>query len=89
MLRNYRLIVDSDLTYTIGRGQSIDIDLPPGRHRLIAAIDWARSNPVEIDLLPGQDRRLEVGSNVEGWRLLLAALYATIWRRRYLYLRPA
>src|SRR5262249_2606798 len=88
MLRQYRLVVDSDLAYTIGRGQSVDISLPPGRHRLIAAIDWARSNPVEIELLPDQDCRLEVGSNVAGWRLLLAVLYATVWRDRWLYLRP-
>lgn len=87
MLRRYRITVDGELAARIATGQSVEIDLPPGGHRIVATIDWARSNPVEIDAEASGKHRLEVGSNVAGWRLLLGILYATIWRDRYLYLK--
>lgn len=86
MLRQYRLIVDDEFAYSIRRGQSIDIDPPRGRHCLVAAIDWGRSNSITIELSQGQQLRLEVSSNVKGWRLPLAIFYATIWCDRCLYL---
>jgi hypothetical protein len=87
MLRTYHLIVDGHDAATIRAGEDVDIELSRGRHRVMAAIDWAHSYPVEIDVLPGGHYHLEVGSNMAGWRLLLAIAYATIWRDRYLYLK--
>jgi len=57
--------------------------------QFLLPIDWARGNPVELEALPGSHRCLEVGSNVAGWRLLLAIAYASLWRDRYLYLKEA
>jgi len=88
MLRSYRLILDGVPTFTIRRGQSVSIDLGPGSHRLMAAIDWVCSNSVEIDMSSDEDHRLEVGSNVDCWRFLRTVLYLTVWRDRYLYLKP-
>jgi hypothetical protein len=85
-LRQYRVLIDGAEAAKIRPGQAIDIDLPPGRHRVVAVIDWARSNPYEFDAQAGRHHRIEVGSNVAGSRLLLAAAYATIWRDRWLYL---
>jgi hypothetical protein len=82
-------MVDGDPAITIGPGQSVDIELPSGRYHFTAAIDWARSNPIEIDVSTGGDHRLEVGTNAAGWRWLLVTLYATVWCDRYLYLRRA
>jgi len=64
MLRRYRVLIDDAEAAMIPPGQTIDIDLRPGRHRIVAAIDWARSNPVEFEAQPGSHYRLEVGSNV-------------------------
>jgi len=88
-LRQYRVLIDDAEAAAIRPGQTIDIDVPPGKHRVVAAVDWVRSNPVEFEALPGGYHRLEVGSNVAGWRLLLAGVYATVWRDRYLYLKDA
>jgi hypothetical protein len=87
--RKYRVLIDDAEVATIRPGEAIAIDLPPGRHRVVAAIDWARSNAIEIDAHPGGHHRIEVGSNVGGWRLLLAVAYATVWRDRYLYVKNA
>src|SRR5262245_59258051 len=84
-LRRYRIVVDDIQVAMIKAGERVEINLPIGRHQVFAAIDWARSNSIEIDVLPGRCHHLEVGSNLSGWRLLLAIAYATIWRQQYLY----
>jgi hypothetical protein len=88
-LRQYRVLIDDVEAAKIRPGQTIDIDLAPGRHRVVAVIDWARSNPFEFDAQTGRQYRIEVGSNVAGWRLLFAVAYVTVWRDRYLYLKDA
>ena len=87
MLRGYRIIVDGREEAVIRPGQTVEIELKPGIHIVRAAIDWAGSQSIEIELRPDVDHHLEVGSNIANWRLLFAALYITIWRNDYLYLR--
>jgi hypothetical protein len=89
MLRRYTIIVDGHRRATIRRGQTISLDLPPGRHQVVAKIDWCRSNPVEIEVGPEGRHFLEVGSNLTGWRILNALAYIIRWPDRYLYLREA
>jgi hypothetical protein len=87
MLRSYAILVDGKPVATIRRGQTIEVELPSGRHRITSMIDWARSNPVELEARSEGVYHLEVGSNLRAWRLLLAILYVTVWRDRYLYLK--
>ena len=89
LLRSYRVFIDGAHAATIRRGQTVEIDLPSGRHSAVAVIDWCRSNRVDFDAVPGSLLRLEVGSNVVGWRLLWAFIYVTAKRDQYLYLRVA
>lgn len=86
MLRRYKILVDGERAATIRRGETVELELPPGRHEITARIDWGRSNPVAIQAGEGESHCLEVGSNANG-RLLLAILYVTIWRDQYLYLK--
>jgi hypothetical protein len=84
---DYRVLIDGVEWATVGRGQTTWIIFPSGRHRVEAAVDWCHSNPVELDAEPGAFYRMEVGSNVTGWRLLIGLAYVTIWLDRHLYLR--
>jgi hypothetical protein len=88
-MRRYRIVMDGVKAFTIGPGQNIEIDILPGRHRIIAWIDYATSNPVDLEATEGGYYRLKVGSNVAGWRLLIGVVYATVWRHHYLYLKNA
>jgi hypothetical protein len=81
------VLIDGIEWATVGRGQTTRILFPSGRHRVEAKVDWRHSNPVELDAQPGASYRMEVGSNVTGWRLLIGLAYVTIWRYRCLYLK--
>jgi hypothetical protein len=83
-LRQYefRILIDGDRVARVGPEKAVEIDLPPGRHRVIAQVDvlsrhpveidvgadFLRSQPVEIDI--GEDGvcALRVRSNLGGWR---------------------
>jgi hypothetical protein len=89
LLRRYVILVDEEPVATICAGQTIELKLVPGHHRISATIDWASGNPVEIVAKSNGVYHLEVGNNLGGGRLLLAACYLTIWRDQWLYLRMA
>lgn len=89
LVRRYRLIVDGKEVVAIPGGHVVDIELPPGRHRIIAAVNWARSNPIEFELSDDEHIVLEIGSNCAGWQLPLQILYFTIWSDRCLFLKRA
>jgi hypothetical protein len=55
----------------------------------VARIDWCGSNSVRVKVRQGVTYDLEVGSNLRGWRLLVAIVYVTVLHSEYLYLRPA
>jgi hypothetical protein len=85
----YRVMIDGAEYASIGPGQTVEIRLAPGQYRVVAAVDWCRSNPVLLDTQSGGCYRMEVGSNIIGWRVLWGVAYVTIWRDRYLYLQNA
>jgi hypothetical protein len=87
--RSYQLFVDGHPVGKIGAGSNFEIKVPAGRHEIVAKIDWCKSNFLHLEVQDGAIWHLEVGSNVTGWRLLLALLYITIMTTEYLYLREA
>lgn len=88
-IRRYQLFVDGIREAEIDAGSEVSIEVAPGRHELRARIDWGLSNVLVMEVGEGERRYVEVGANAAGWRVLLALLYITIWRSRYLYLRDA
>ena len=42
----------------IKRGQRIELPVSPGRHEVFMYINWGRSDPVELDLQPGESIQL-------------------------------
>jgi hypothetical protein len=66
---------------------SKEFTIAPGTHRLIVKIDWCASNEVEFPIAADQVLSFSCGSNLRGLRVLLAVYYATLGRKRYLWLR--
>jgi hypothetical protein len=87
-LRNYRVLLDGVEIGRLGNGAAKAFEIPSGPHQLMIKIDWGRSNIVAIDIGESQSARFLCGSNLRGWRLLLAIYYMSFGFRNYLWLRP-
>lgn len=87
-LRKVKILLDGELTAAIANGQTLALDVDPGPHVVEAALDWARTEPLRLEVKPGQVSRVETGCSLVGWRLLLAIIYA-FRPRHYLFLRSA
>ncbi|MDX1363129.1 MAG: hypothetical protein R3243_02890 [Arenibacter latericius] len=48
--RDFEIYLDGEKVGAIRDGNTLEIEVEPGRHQLIAKIDWCRSNVLEIEL---------------------------------------
>src|SRR3954470_14407680 len=78
-LRAYTLLVDGVPCGAVKQGETLEVDLPPGDHRVQMKIDWATS-PV-LSVSGDRDVDLRCRANASP---LLNLLYITIWRDRYI-----
>jgi hypothetical protein len=85
--RDYRVVCDGVEVGRISDSMSKEFTIAPGRHRLIVKIDWCTSNEVGFTIGPDQVLSFSCGSNLRGLRVLFAMYYATLGRKRYLWLR--
>ncbi|HKI20232.1 MAG TPA: hypothetical protein VKA15_20245 [Isosphaeraceae bacterium] len=63
--REYRILIDGNQVGSIGPGQTVQFDLPPGHHELTARIGWCGSQRVGIEGGPDGAYHLTVGRD---WR---------------------
>ncbi|NHT17838.1 hypothetical protein [Cellulomonas sp. IC4_254] len=73
VLRHIRVTLDGELVALLGPVTSVEIAVPPGRHRVRAAMDWTTSPALDLDLAPGE--RVEVRSGLPMsmlWRMITA-----------------
>ena len=56
--RAYKILVDGQEAGRVRNGQSVTIEVAPGAHQVQAAVDWARSPAVPVQLADGQEVRL-------------------------------
>ena len=70
-LRTYQILIDGVLTESINGGQTVRIDLPPGHHDVVAAVDWCRSRPLGVEIAQDEDRHVRVGTLIGWWYFLL------------------
>jgi hypothetical protein len=79
----YRVIVDGRQRAELVDDSTVQIGLTPGEHRVGLNVKWCWSREIEFTIRPGQIVRMECRPNV---RPLLALLYITLWRKRYIAL---
>jgi hypothetical protein len=53
---------------SIGYGATGHFQLPPGEHEVTVTMDWCRSRPVTITVLPGVFRAYACGVRYRGWK---------------------
>jgi len=79
----YRVTVDGRQRAEVGDDSTVQIGLTPGEHRVSLQVKWCGSRELPFTIQPGEIVRMECRPNV---RPLLALLYITLWRNRYIAL---
>ena len=85
-LRAYKVVLDGNVVGEINNGQQLELKVTPGKHRLQLKIDWGWSNIVDFEM-NDCDIEFQCGSNLRGFKILLAILYVTIFSNQYIWLR--
>lgn len=81
--REYTVFVDGQQKAKIGNDDTVQIGVMPGSHTVQMRIDWCRSPEVPFTIEHGGIARMECRPNAKP---LLALLYITVWRDRYIAL---
>lgn len=74
-IRKYNILIDGKVAAEIGNGETITLPVSPGIHTVQARLDWARSPALTFNT-EGGSTRFRVLSNLRGWRVMLAVIYA-------------
>jgi hypothetical protein len=59
-MRSYEIRVDGVPVGEVKAGSTAEVPLAVGPHQVSAHIDWTGSDPVDVDVAPGQTVRLRV-----------------------------
>lgn len=84
--RNYKIIIDGQFYDKIKCGETKSINIEKGKHRIYLQLDWCRSNIINFENLNDENIEFKCGSSVNGWRILIFFIYATILKNKYLYI---
>ena len=79
----WRVLVDGRQRAEVGDDATVQIGLTPGEHRVSLRVKWCGSRELPLTIAPGEIVRVQCRPNV---RPLLALLYITLWRKRYIAL---
>ncbi len=71
-------------------GETTTFEINQGANEIYAQIDWCKTKPLKFDVQNNDRIKLDLGSNVKGWKLALgyAAHYYLIKSTEFLYLNP-
>jgi hypothetical protein len=84
--RAYKIMLDGQEVGKVKRGESVAVDAAPGAHQLQLKIDWAVSQPLDVQVQAGQDAHFECHPNSTP---LTALYWITFGRKNYIGLAPA
>lgn len=84
--RSYRVIVDGKELAEIANRAQVQIPVKPGQRLVQLKIDWCQSKALKVNVEAGKTVVLECGPNSTP---LLALVYITLFRKKYLWLLPA
>ncbi|MET2985059.1 hypothetical protein [Aureibaculum conchae] len=72
---------------TIKDGETKIFILDAEENEVYAKIDWCQTEPQKISTKENETTILKLGSNLSGWKLLLAFYYITVNSSELLYLK--
>lgn len=82
-LRQIRIYVDGEKIGDVGNGERRGFEIPSGIHKVVARIDWCRSQEFTVDLSENSTTTVSIGSN---YSVFLALFSTTVGRNKYLKL---
>ena len=85
-LRAYSVLVDGREVGALKAGESLSVDVQPGRHTLALKIDWCGSKSLEVMLGADETAHFSARSNLQGAKMFLAIYYLIFARDEYLTL---
>ncbi|MDY7395559.1 hypothetical protein UMM65_09920 [Aureibaculum sp. 2210JD6-5] len=85
--RSIGIYINNKKVDTIKDGETKTFELDAEENDIYAKIDWCQTEPQKIITKENETTRLELGSNLSGWKLLLASYYITFKTSEFLYLR--
>lgn len=79
-MRKIDVLVDGVKVGSVTNGQSIDFDIKHGEHKVVAEIDWCKSQEVSININENETKTLTLGSfrfgnNIFPYSLLIFPLH--------------
>jgi len=86
IFRAYEILLDGQPIGNIKRGESVEFDVEQGEHVLQLRIDWLTSNTEIFHTMDGP-AKFTCGSNFDGKKILLAAIYLFSPKGDYLWLK--
>ena len=86
-LGSYKILVDGEVVAKLRAKETKRIPIRPGVHKIVAKIDWARSNYVSIEVRKNDEIEMECGSDVKKPRIIFCVIWALFLSHRYLFLR--
>ena len=81
-LRSYRILIDGKDVGSIGERAQVDVQVGPGKKKVQFKIDWCTSPVIEVNVQAGATETVTCGPNSHP---LLALLYVTFLRKRYIW----
>jgi hypothetical protein len=57
-LRRYRIVVDGVTVGSLRQDEELEVSVAPGRHEVVARIDWSGSEPLHVVVEQGQTLRV-------------------------------
>jgi hypothetical protein len=84
-IRSYQILLNGKKAGKIRHNSTLEIRIPAGPVTIEARLDWARSQPLTMNAVPGQTLEIEVRNH---WGATRALWAVTFGRDSYLLLTP-
>ncbi|OFX24615.1 MAG: hypothetical protein A2041_01145 [Bacteroidetes bacterium GWA2_31_9b] len=75
--RKFNVFIDGEKKDTIANGEIKEIELDPGKHKIMLKVDWCSSPELELDLKEEKSKTIEVCS-FKANRWLMPILYIIV-----------
>lgn len=85
-LRNYKVVLDSNVIGSIGQKGTFEYPLNPGIHTLYLKIDWCRSNKIEFEVRDNEIVSFTCGG-LKDVKFLVTIWYITFGWNKYLWIK--
>ncbi|MFD1553879.1 hypothetical protein [Putridiphycobacter roseus] len=86
--RKINIYVNNEKICRLSDNETRTIEIDEGVNEIYARIDWCKTPPLQFEIKGGEDIKLELGSNVKGWKLAVYAMhYYLIRHSEFLYLQ--